>query len=96
MKTWKVKSTAREQSREEVKILTRASQLDSLSSLQFVIAMMTLNRKYTGGYKFTKSPKKINYFIYMDGIKVFVEKGKRNGDHNTNNLNIQPRYRNGI
>ena len=34
--------------------------------------------------------------MYMDGIKVFYKKGKRTGDLDTNNRDIQPGYWNGI
>ena len=93
MKSWKVKSTAREQSREEVKILTCTFQLDSLSPLQFVIAMMTLNRKYTGGYKFTKSQEILCTWI----ITRYLQKKRKRGtgEPNINNKNIQLGYRNG-
>ena len=32
----------------------------------------------------------------MDDIKVFAKNGKRTGDPDTNNKNIQPGYGNGI
>ena len=32
--------------------------------------------KCTGGFKFTKSPEKINYLIDMDDIKIFARNEK--------------------
>ena len=44
--------------------------------------MMPLNdilRKYTAGYKFSKSHEKINYLMYMDDIKLFAKNEKELG-----------------
>ena len=49
----------------------------------------------TGGYKFTKSPEKINDLIHTDVIKIFAQNGK-NKNPDTNYKNIQPGYTNGI
>ena len=41
--------------------------------------MMTLNlilRKYTAGYKLTKSQEMINHLMYMDNIKLFAKNEK--------------------
>ena len=74
MKNWKVELIAGR------KNLSRGIfQGVSLSPLLIVIAMMPFNfifRKYTGGYKFTKSQEKINHPMYMDDIKVFVKNEK--------------------
>ena len=72
---------------------------DTLSPLLFVIAMMPLNhvlRKYTAGYKLSKSQEKITHLMYMDNIKLFCQKRKRIRKLNTNCENILSRYRNGI
>ena len=42
--------------------------------------MMPLNlilRKYTAGYKLSKSQEKINHLMYMDDIKLFAKKKKK-------------------
>ena len=70
----------------EVKIQRGILQRNSLSPLLFVIAR-TLNyilRQYTGGFNFTKSQEKIDYFMYMDEMKLFAKKGKTTGDFDTN------------
>ena len=53
---------------------------DSPSPLLFVLAIMPIKyifRKWTGGYKFTKSQEKMNLFMYIDDIKV-NEKNEKN------------------
>ena len=53
---------------------------DALSPLLFVIATMPFNhilRKYTAGYKLSKSQEKINYLMYMDDIKLFARNEKK-------------------
>ena len=73
IKNWERELTAAGQTQIEVKIQRGIFQGDSFSPLLFVIAMMPLNyilKKYTGGYKFTKSKEKINHLMYMDDIKV--------------------------
>ena len=70
---------AGEQRLAEVKIQRDILQGDALSSVLFVIAMMPLNhslRKFSAGYKLSKSQEKINHLIYMDDIKVFAKKEK--------------------
>ena len=45
----------------------------------FVIAMIPLNhilKKYTAGYKLSKSQEKINHLMYMDDIKLFAKNEK--------------------
>ena len=44
--------------------------------------MMPLNlklRKFTGVYKLSKSQKKINHRMYMDGVKLFAQNEKDSG-----------------
>ena len=75
METWCVELTAREKSLAEAKIQRGVFQRYALSTLLFVIAIMTLNhilRKCTGGYKLSKSQEKINYLMYVDDIKLFA------------------------
>ena len=41
--------------------------------------MIPLNhilRKYTAGYKLSRSQEKINHLMYMDGIKLFAKNEK--------------------
>ena len=69
-------------------------QVDALSPLLFVIAMMLLRHILRRG--FTKSQKMINSLMYMDNIKVFAKKMKKIGDSNTINKNLYSTYRDGI
>ena len=97
MKTWRVELSG--QSLAEVKIQRGIFQVDVLSSLLFVRAMMPLNhilRKCTAGYKLSKSQEKINQLMYMDDIKLFYQKLKRIGNSNTRTQNIQSGHRDGI
>ena len=78
-KTWRVELTVRWKCLAETKILRGIFQGDAVSSLLFVRAMMPLNhilRKYTAGYKLSKSPEQINHLMDMDNIKVFEKKKK--------------------
>ena len=52
-------------------------------------------RKFTRGYKIVKSQDLINHLIYID-IKIFAESEKRTRILDTNDNNIQARYKNGI
>ena len=64
----------------EVKFQRSIFQGNALSPLLFVIEMMSLNhilRKYTGGYKLTKSLEKLNHLIYMDDIKLSAKNEKK-------------------
>ena len=77
MKTWRVELTAGGRSLAEAKIQRGIFQGDVLSPLIFIIAMMPLNhkvRKYTAGYKLSRSQAKNNHLMYMDDIKLFAKK----------------------
>ena len=78
MKTWRVQLTAGERSLAEAKIQKGIFQ-DALSPLIFIIAMMPLNyilRKFTAGYKLSRSQEKINHLMYMDDINLFAKNEK--------------------
>ena len=54
---------------------------DALSPWLFIIVMMSLNHiliKSTAGYKLSTSQEKINHLMYMDDIKLFAKKMKKN------------------
>ena len=79
---WKLEGeTVGSQTIAEEKIQGGIFQEDSLSSQQFVIAMMQLNhvfRKCTKGYEFLKLQEKLKTLIQMDDIKEFTkERGKK-------------------
>ena len=79
MKTWRVKLTAGGRSLAETKIQRGIFQGDAQSPLLFIIAMMPLNnilRKWTAGYKLSRSQEKINHLMYMDDIKLFAKNEK--------------------
>ena len=91
--------TAGGKSLTEVKIQRGIFQGDALSPLLFVIAMIPFNtilRKWTAGYKPSKSQENINHLKYMDDNRLFAENEKELKTLNTNCENIQSRYRNGI
>ena len=80
MKNWKVELTARWKTLAEVKIQRGIFHGDELSSLLFVIVMMSLNhmlRKFTGSNKLPKSQEKINHRMYMNDIKLFAKNEKK-------------------
>ena len=63
----------------ETKILRGIFQGDALSPLLFIIAMMPLNhilRKWTAGYKLSRSQEKINHPMYIDDIKLSAKNEK--------------------
>ena len=71
IETWRVELTAGGKNLADVRIQRDIFQGDALSPLMFVIAMIPLNqflRKFTAGYKLSKSQVK----IYMD-IKLFAK-----------------------
>ena len=79
MEIWRVKLTTRGKSLAQVNIQRGIFQGDVPTHLQFVIAKMPLNyilRKFTAGYKLSKSQEKINHLMYMDDIKLFIKKEK--------------------
>ena len=86
MQTWRAELTARGRRLAEPKIQRAIFQGDALSPLLFIIAMMPLNhmlRKWTAGYKLSRSQEKINHLMYMDDIKLFAKKLKRNENCHT-------------
>ena len=91
MKNLRVELIAGGQTQAEVKIKRVVFQKDSISLPKFILEIVPLNhvlRKYTVGYKLSKSREKINHFMYMDDIKLFAEKWKRIGNPDINNKNI--------
>ena len=63
----------------KTKIQRLIFQGDALSLLLFVITKMPLNhilRKYSAGYKLSRSQEKINHLMYMDDIKLFAKNEK--------------------
>ena len=86
MKTWRVELTAEGRRLAEVKIQRGIFQIDALSPLLFMIAMMPLShvlRKCTAGYKLSRSQEEVNHLMYMDDIKLYAKKWKRTGNPNT-------------
>ena len=80
MKTWRVELTAGGRSLVETKTQSVIFQGDALSTLLFMIAMMPLNhilRKYTAGYKLSRSQEKINHRMYMNDIRLFAKNEKK-------------------
>ena len=76
MKNWRVDLTAGGKSLAETKIQREIFKGDALSHVLFIIAMMPLNhilRKWTAGYKLSRSQEKINHLMYMDDIKLFAK-----------------------
>ena len=79
MKTWRVEFKAGGRSLADTKIQRGIFQGDALSPLLYIIAMMPLNhilRKWTTGYKFSRSQGKINHLMYMVDIKLFAKNEK--------------------
>ena len=79
MKNWRVELTARGKSLAETKIQRGIFQGDALSSLLFIIAMMSVNhilRKCTVGYKLSRLQEKVNHLKYMDDVKLFAKNEK--------------------
>ena len=78
MKTWRVELTAGRRLA-ETKIQRCIFPGDALSPLLFIIVMMPLNhilRKYTAGYKLSRSQEKINHLVYIDEIKLLAKNEK--------------------
>ena len=70
---------ARGRSLAETKIQRGIFQGDALSSLLFIITLMSLNhilRTCIAGYKLSRSQEKINHLMYMDDIKLFAKNEK--------------------
>ena len=60
---------------------------------------MPLNRifrKFTNGYKLSKSQENITHLMYMDDIKMFAKNEKRIGNSNIGSENIQSGHWDGI
>ena len=79
MKTWRVELTTGWKSFAEAKIQRDIFQVDAISPLLFIIAMMPLHhifRKFTAKCKLIKSQEKFNHLMYMDDIKLFAKKEK--------------------
>ena len=77
MKIWRDELKAAGKSLAETKIQRGIFQGYALSPLLFIIAMMPLNhilRKFTAGYKLSRSQEKINQLMYMDDIIAKNEK----------------------
>ena len=77
--TRRVELTAGGRSLAETKIQRGIFQGDALSTLLFIIAMMTLNhilRKCAVECKLSRSQEKINHLMYMDDIKLFAKDEK--------------------
>ena len=80
MKTLWVELTAGGGSLAEATIQRAIIQGDALSLLLCIIAKMPLNhllRKFTSGYKLSKSQEKINHRMYIDDIKLFEKTKKK-------------------
>ena len=78
-KPWKLGKWNWPQEGEASKVQRGVFQGDALSLLLFIIAMMPLNntlRKFTAGYKLSKSQEMINCLMYMDDIKLFAKNEK--------------------
>ena len=76
---WRVELTAGGRRLAEAKIQRGIFQIDALSPLLFIIAMMPLNRifrKCTAGYRLSRSQEKVNHLMYMDDIKLFAKNEK--------------------
>ena len=77
MENWKVELAIGGETLVEMIVQKEIFHGDLFSPLLFVIAIMPINY-IPRSYKFTKSQKKINYLIYMDDIKIFTKKKKKN------------------
>ena len=80
METWRVELTAGGKTLAEVKIQRGVLQGDAQLPLLFFIVMIPLNyilRKFTAGYKITKSQEKINHLMYLNDIKLFAKNEKK-------------------
>ena len=79
MKTRRIELTAGGRSLGEIKTQRGIFQGDALSPLPFIVAMIPLNhilKKYTAGYKLSRSQEKINHLMYMDDFKLFAKNQK--------------------
>ena len=75
LKNWKVELTSRKKTLSDDKTSFRNMHFWYLCN---GYNAAQLHRKSNGGHKFTKSQEKINHFIYMDDINLFVKKMKKN------------------
>ena len=79
MKTWRVELRAAGRRLAEAKIQRGIFQGDALPRLLFIIAMVPLKhilRKFTAGYKLSRSQEMISLLMYMDGIKLSAKNEK--------------------
>ena len=79
MKTWRVNLKEGGSSLAEIKNQKYIFQGDALSPLLLIIAMMPQNhilRKWSAGYKLSRSQDNINLLMYMDDIKLFAKNEK--------------------
>ena len=86
MKTWRVELTAGWRILAEAKFQRGICQGDALSPLLLIIAMIPLNhihRKYSAGYKLSKSQENINHLMYMEDFILLAKNEKTTENSNT-------------
>ena len=80
MEKWKVMSCSGISELGEVEIKRGIFQGDSLSPLVFVSALIPLSlilRKTKAAFEFSESKDKINHLLFMHGLKLYSQSGKR-------------------